>query len=264
VYRQGIQHCSQSPELKFNFALFLLKVGGKNDEIESLLKEAMEIDSKDADYPGALANFQTNVQGNHDEAERLYRKALELDPKHANHTGNYAEFLLLRGRHEEAAAKLEEAKGLSNKQKGQATAEIALLEAILARVTKKDDTIALEELRNFLSDGFTRGSFDFTNVLSYAQEHVSAEDHTLYCAFAEAILDEKKVAAALALLDQRSATAAAATTAKPKRKKTTAKKSASKKTAAKKTTAKKTAGKGSKQRPPANKPRRKTPKKKGK
>ena len=136
----------------------------------------------------------SDVRGDHDEAERLYRKALALDPKDANQTCNFAAYLLSQGRLDETAAMLEKAKGLFNRQKHQGTAEIALHEAILARVTKKDDTNALEELRNILSDGFARCPWDFTNVLAYAQEHDSAEDHTLYCAFAEAVLDEKKVA----------------------------------------------------------------------
>lgn len=181
VYRQGIQHYPRSPELHGNFAIFL-----------------------------------TDIRRNHDEAERFHQKAIELDPKDADNTSNYAAFLLAQGRVEESAAMLKEARALKGRRKTQAAAEIALYSAIVASVTKKDDRQALEELRNFLSDGFPRGSWDFNNVLGYAQQHVTPEDHALYSAFAEAILDADKVPAALALLDQRSATAAAASYVEPK------------------------------------------------
>jgi hypothetical protein len=71
----------------------------------------------------------------------------------------------------------------------------------------KDDSSAINAFRNLLIDGFLQiPSWDFTNVLNYAQENVSSEDHALYSALPEAIVDEEKVPQALVLLDQRLAT----------------------------------------------------------
>ena len=261
VYRQGIQHCPHSKELHCNFAIWLTAVRGDHDEAERLYRKALELDPenatttanfalfvknvrgdhdeaerfyrkaleldpKNATTTGNFASFMTHVRGEHDEAERLYRKGLELDPKNADNIGNYAAFLLAQGRLEEAAAKLDEAKALNDNQKNQLAAEIALHSAILARVTRKDDTQALEELRKLLSDGFPRGSWSFEKVLGYAKEKVAPEDHALYSALAEAILDEKKVPAALALLDQRSGTARASSARKARSRKAAPKKAA--------------------------------------
>ena len=74
------------------------------------------------------------------------------------------------------------------------------------------------------------------------QKNVAPGDYDLYCALAEAILDEEKVPAALELLDQRLATTTSSSDGKPK---------------ARKKTAKKTASKASKKRARTNKPRRK-------
>ncbi len=149
----------------------------------------------------------TDVRGDHDEAERLYRKALELDPKHALHSVNYAEFLLAQGRLDESAAKLAKARILNDGQTNQLAAVIALHSAILAGASSKDDTQPLEELRHILSAGFSRGSWTFENVLGYLNENVAPEDYALYLALSQAILYPQKVPDALALLDQRSATA---------------------------------------------------------
>jgi tetratricopeptide (TPR) repeat protein len=278
VYRQGIQHCPDSAPLHGNFAsfmtdvrgdhdeaerlyrkaleldpklvnttgnfaVFMTDVRGDHDEAERLFRKALELDPKQANITGNFALFLTDVRGDHDEAERLFRKALELDPKHVNHTGNYAELLLLQGRPEEATAKLREASSLNVGQKNELAAGLSLYAAILAGVTMKDHTPALEELRSLLSDGFSRTGWSFDKVLGYAQKNVAPEDHVLYCAFAAAILDQEKVPAALALLDQRSATAAVSSDGKPKRRKTTANK-----------TARKTSNK---QRSHSKKPRRK-------
>ena len=223
VYRQGIQHCPHSAPLHGNFALFMNTMRGDHDEGERLHRKAIELDPKNATQIGNFASFMTNVRGDHDEAERLYRKALELDPKHANNTGNYAAFLLAQGRLDESGAMLDKAKPLvhhakefTDQEENRVAAKVALHSAILAGVTKKDDTRALEELRNLLSDGFPRSGSYFKNILGYAQKHVAPEDYALYSALADAILDAEKVPTALALLDQRIATAKAAIDREPK------------------------------------------------
>ncbi len=205
------------------FALFLTDVRSKHNEAEQLYRKALELDPELAHTTCNFATFMTYARHDPNEGERLYRKALELDPEHANLTGNYAAFLLARGRLDESAAKLGEAKALLNelnalddKDGNRFGAKIALNSAILAGVTKKDDAKALDELRSFIAAGFPRRRWHFENVLGYAKEIVTPEDHALYSAFAEAILDAEKVPAALALLDQRSAISQAASYMEPK------------------------------------------------
>ncbi len=216
LYRKALELDPKDATCWGNLADVMTDVRGDHDEAERLYRKALELDPKDARITGNFALFMTEVRGDYDEAERLYRKALELDPKNVHNTGNYGEFLLVQGRLEEAAVKLREARSLNEPQENELAAALWLNAAILARVSKKDDTPALEELRNILSAGLPRASWNFKKVLVYAQEHVAPEDHALYSALAAAILDAEKVPAALALLDQRSKTATApATDEKP-------------------------------------------------
>ena len=215
LYRKALELDPKSTLHTGNFANFMTDVRGDHDEAERLYRKTLELDPKSAHHTGNFANFMTDARRDHDEAERLYRKALELDPKNADNTGNYAEFLLAQGRLEEAAIKLREASSLNEPRENELAAALSLNVAILAGVTKKDDTHALEELRNILSVGLPRGSWSFENVLGYAQNKVMPADHALYGAFAEAILDAEKIPAALSLLDQRSVAAATASDGKP-------------------------------------------------
>ena len=242
LYRNALELDPKDAETTSSLASFMEDIQGSHDEAERLYRKAIELDPKNVSKTGSFAIFMSNIQGSHDKAERLYRKAIELDPTNANTTGNYAAFLLGQGRLGEAAPRLNEAKALNDGKKNQLAAEIVLHLAILAGVTKKDHTHEIEELCNLLSDGFPRGSWNFENVLGYAQENVAPEDHALYSALAEAILDTEKVPAALGLLEQRSATGAVSGDGKAKSQKRTAKITA-RKAAKKRSNSKKTRGK---------------------
>jgi Tfp pilus assembly protein PilF len=147
IYKQGIQHCPQSADIRnsyaiflesmpsrfdeaerqylkaielepkdcvfaTNFAIFLTYVRGKHDEAERLFRSALELNAHEPFVTGAFANFMTHARGDHVEAERLYELAIDLNPKDPINSANFAAFFLSQGRIDEASALLEKATAL--------------------------------------------------------------------------------------------------------------------------------------------------------
>ena len=128
-----------------------------------------------------------------DEAERLYRKTLELDPNYAANACNFGEFLADRGREDEAVPLLRRAWTLNKGKPDQLSGEVALYIGILECCAGRDDTQALGRLKTLFLDGFQRGPWSFDAILESAKAKLSVEDHALYSALAEAILDADRV-----------------------------------------------------------------------
>ncbi len=81
IYRKGLKHYPESPELTGNFALFLENIKKDYDEAEKLFRRALELDPNNATIAGNFASFLEDIKEDYDEAEKLYRYALELDPE---------------------------------------------------------------------------------------------------------------------------------------------------------------------------------------
>jgi len=79
VYRQALQHCPRSPEIRHVFADFLKD--RNPDEAEKLHKAAVDLNPKDASSTGRLATFLAKVRGDKPGAEKLWQAALEMDRK---------------------------------------------------------------------------------------------------------------------------------------------------------------------------------------
>jgi tetratricopeptide (TPR) repeat protein len=228
IYRQGIQLLQNSHELHTHFANFMayqrqkldeaeqlfrkalelapnsanvtgwfasfMTWGRKNaDEAEWLYRKALELDPKDAIVTGDFANFMFFLRKNSDEAERLYRKTLELDPNYAANACNFGEFLVDRDRVDEAIPLLQRAWTLNQGKPNQLSGEVALYIGIIEHCTGRDDTQTLGRLKTLLLAGFQRLPWTFDAVLETAKAKLSVEDHALYSALAEAILDADRV-----------------------------------------------------------------------
>jgi tetratricopeptide (TPR) repeat protein len=189
VYREGIKEFHDSAELHNNLAI--------------LLKD--------------------NI-GNYDASERMFKRAIELDPQDAEYVGNYAEFLVDRGRLEEAAEALDRAESLNEGTVNEDAASFEFLRGILACVNGEDDTPAINAVGRLFNAGFARSGWTYNDVLSFAQDKTTAEDYALYHALASGILDKTKVPDVDALLTTRKRSALPPMSRKPataKRKKKT-------------------------------------------
>jgi Tfp pilus assembly protein PilF len=89
VYRQALQHCPKSSEIRCVFANFLR--ASDPDEAEKLYKAAVDLSPKEVGYACALAYFLWKFRNNTHEAEKLYRSALKIDRRNA--LLSYAHFL---------------------------------------------------------------------------------------------------------------------------------------------------------------------------
>ncbi len=193
LYKKALELDPNDAQLSGNYANFLTDVRGQHDEAETLYKTALELDPNNANNTGNYANFLTNVRGQHGEAESLYKKALELDPNNADHTGNYAGFLVARGELDEATEKLLRAKALNGDKVNQLAGELALYEGISLSAKGEDDTAAIKQLGEYFKASLDRKPWPFDHVLAFAKEKMLPEDHYLYRALADGILDESKV-----------------------------------------------------------------------
>lgn len=209
LYRRALALDPTNGEHTCEFASFLWNVRGNYDEAERLYREAVELDSDNAIYAGNLASFLTNVRGNHEEAEELYCRALELNSENPNNHGNYAAFLLAQGRLDDAYGRLQQAKALNIGQTNQLAAELELYEAILACVRSEDEVPAIEELRTLLLEGFSRGVWNFSNVLAYARANLPSRACDTYSLLATAILDPETGVDVESVIEQRLITLAA-------------------------------------------------------
>ena len=93
LYRRALDLGPNNAINTGNFALFLHEKRKAFDEAEQLYRRALALDSTRAINNGNFANFMTDIRRDYDEAERLYRRALELDPNHVNIIGNFANFM---------------------------------------------------------------------------------------------------------------------------------------------------------------------------
>lgn len=202
LYRQAIDLDPTDARSTGNLASFMSDVRGEHDEAETLYKLALELDPHDGLNTGNFAIFMSDVRGDIDEADRLHRRTIELDPKDADVACNYASFLLGQGRFHEANAHLSDAKSLHDGRPHQVATEIALNSSILAAIQNEDEVPSLKELLESLSVKFRRSHWNFDNVIARAQPHVSRTLHGLFVTCAEAILDEKRVPAALEALEK--------------------------------------------------------------
>jgi tetratricopeptide (TPR) repeat protein len=228
-YREAIEACPRSAELAGNFANFLKNVRKNHDEAERLYKHALELDPNNALNTGNYALFQTDVRKNHDEAERLYRRAMELDPNNAtntgnyanfltfvrkghdeaerlyrhaleldpndaNHSGNFAGFLLARGRTDAATPLVKRAFELNRGEANPLAGELHVYQTVIDVIQGRSCEAALAGLRKLLDTGFERGEWTFEPVFEAWKDKIEPEVLEVIRAYADAVLDESKVA----------------------------------------------------------------------
>lgn len=177
-----------------NYAAFMIHVRKNYVEAERLCRRAMKLKSADATLIGNYAVLLGLVLGRDDEAVQMYRKTLEAEPENANHNANYAAFLVSRKQFISGADFCDRAWRLSAEKPEQAAAEVGVYRGIVLCMTGKSDEDTLGRLKTLLKNGFERGYWSFNHVLAVAWERLTAADHALYAAVAEAILDPDKVA----------------------------------------------------------------------
>jgi Tfp pilus assembly protein PilF len=227
VYRQGLKHCPNSAEMNTVFAKFLSQDRSDPDQADSFFKKALKLDPSSIFAANSYASFQWNVRGNldeaeqifrkaletspddrtilgnyalflaearqrDDEAERLFRRVLELDPNDCDTCANYGEFLLIRKRFDDTARFIMRAHRLNRSSTNARMLNLTMLSAILARAKGEDDTKHIESLRGLLSNNPPLSTWNFTCVLAFVRDNISAADHALYSALAARIVDPKQ------------------------------------------------------------------------
>ncbi len=93
VYKQGLSHYPNSPELHSAFATFVWKTQGRVDEADQLYRKALELDPENASTLTGHATFLWRARGKFEEANRLFRKALELHPENYFILGSFANLM---------------------------------------------------------------------------------------------------------------------------------------------------------------------------
>ena len=189
-----------------SYAFFLWQRCGKIEEAVALVEEAATAHPKDADSLGVLAFFRWLAQGQHGEAEEMFQSALKLSLRDANVHANYACFLIGRGRFDEAAQHIRQAKHSIGARANALAAEIALYEAVLARLKGKDDSAAIAGLKALFQTEFAREGMHFDELLDFVRKKLPKADHLVFSALAAGILDGRKVPNIDDLLKNRAAT----------------------------------------------------------
>lgn len=128
----------------------------------------------------------------------MYKKALELDPNNANYSANFASLLLSKG---EAAA-IQQVEPLVRKvislaagEPSQAVAEALLYGCLSSELSSGTSGNGLGGLKNVLSRGFERGSWDFSAVFESVLPKIAPERQDMYRAIGDAILNPDKLPA---------------------------------------------------------------------
>lgn len=190
VYRQGLQHCPASAELIGAFAVFMGE-SGQFEEAEELFRRALKIDPTNPITTGNFAVFLSDYLGKHDEAAELHEKSLQLSPKDIDVITNYAEFAIKRRLLPKAKQLLDVGKGLSKKKTAMA-AVLAFQSAILARLTKEDDSVAIDELKRLFETDFPREPYLFGEILAFVKDALP-DEHEMFSAIAAGIQDSSQV-----------------------------------------------------------------------
>ena len=92
IYREGIDKCGDSVELRGSFADFLTDLGEYSDA-KAMYQEALRIDPEDPNVRCNFAIFNFEVLKDADEAEKQYRLAVKFHPKDAVLIDRFANFL---------------------------------------------------------------------------------------------------------------------------------------------------------------------------
>jgi len=201
LYRRALSVDPVNAPVMTNFAVFLMGDSAQWEESEKMIRRALEYDDDKSNRICILADILT-LRRKFDEAEAYYKELIDCDEPLPNALGNYACFLLAQGRLEEAANMVEQA-SLYNDEVNQLTAELALYNAVLERIAGRDDSQAIDELKQLFATGFERLFWNFDAVMEFVQSRLTAEDHALYSSLALAVLDEREVHGAEALLSGR-------------------------------------------------------------
>lgn len=193
LYRKALELDSTNAINTGNFANFMHEVRKVNDEAERLFREPLELDPTNAINTGVFAIYMHEVRRDHGEAERLFSQALELDPSNLTNTANFVEFLLIQKKWDDALTFAKSAWKLNRGEPNQLAAIISFFFALIAAAKCDSPVTALGLTKTLFLIGFTRCSWSF-EVLFDTLSPIIGEDMQLFCAVADAILDEEKVA----------------------------------------------------------------------
>lgn len=194
VFRQGLQHCPESWELHNNFAVFLRKAG-RSEEAETYYRRAYDLNPKEPVVLGNLSQFILSWKCDEVEAEKLFREAGKANPYQPSSATNYAEFLLLRDRTSEASQVLTALEQKPPPKHDYYLAILFFLRAVTARVQGANDAAALAGLASAFTNGFDRANitYEFSELLEFIKRKLTPEDHALFSALAQGILDSKRI-----------------------------------------------------------------------
>ena len=171
------------------FATLMEDVRKDYDEAERLYRRALAKEPDNVAVIVRYAGFLWDVRKDYDEAERLDRKALELAPTDLWVSANHTQFLLRRGRFEEALTFSEGPWKLQQGGAGGGAALTAYLRALVLCVNGRDDAEALRRLKGLVPKGLDVLAGSFEEVHKAVSGALDEEDREFYKALGDVILE---------------------------------------------------------------------------
>ncbi|AHG43498.1 hypothetical protein N018_04980 [Pseudomonas syringae CC1557] len=94
IYKQGLSQFPDSPELLYNYAIFLAATKNDPDSAKSMYEKALKLAPKDHEILHNYAEIVINHDGDYSKALELLEEALSIAPEDSDVIGLYAEALV--------------------------------------------------------------------------------------------------------------------------------------------------------------------------
>jgi Tfp pilus assembly protein PilF len=176
-----------------NYALFLNTERKDNDRAEEYYRKAIAADPNNARILGYYANFLETQRKDYDRAREFFSKAISTDPNDANPLINFVQFLIGRGRIDQAMPLVRQAWDLLSNDRPLEVTELAFSRWLLAAMAEANEMPALGRLKTILHAGFDRSQWTFDAMLEACVPKLTPEKVQFARKLAAAILDEAKL-----------------------------------------------------------------------
>jgi len=178
-----------------NYAIFLADIRKDTDAAENFYKRAIDADPTRANYLGAYANLLTDLRKDHAAAEAFFIRSVDADHKNAATLGNYGQFLIGRGRVDDALRQLRCAWINLDRAKSGNAAELAYSLWLGTCLSGTEESAWESAFKYLIEKGFSRPVWNFDAMLAEAAKKLKPADSNYAKALAAAFLDESKVPA---------------------------------------------------------------------